>query len=237
MSLQEVKQQVLEANRQLPGLGLVKLTWGNVSGLDAETGLVVIKPSGVPYERLTIDDLVVVDLDGRVVEGRLNPSSDTPTHVYLYRSFRGIGGIVHVHSPWATIFAQAGRPIPPLGTTHADHFYGEVPCTRALTEEEISGHYELETGKVIAEAFRQRDPLAVPAVLVRQHAPFCWGKDALDALRNAIVLEEAAKFAYHTMMLNPRVEPIGQSLLDKHYQRKHGPGAYYGQREAAGAAH
>lgn len=214
----------------LPRHKMVTFTWGNVSGIDRESGLVVIKPSGVPYETMKADDLVVLDLDGNVVEGRLRPSSDTPTHLVLYRSFPGIGGIVHTHSPWATSWAQAGRAIPPFGTTHADYFYGEIPCTREMTREEVEGDYELETGNVIVETFRDRDPLAVPGVLVHGHAPFAWGKDADQAVHNAVVLEEVAKIGLNTLLLNPAASPISQALLDKHYLRKHGKNAYYGQR-------
>lgn len=214
----------------LPRHKMVTFTWGNVSGIDRESGLVVIKPSGVPYETMEADDLVVLDLDGNVVEGRLRPSSDTPTHLVLYRSFPGIGGIVHTHSPWATSWAQAGRAIPPFGTTHADYFYGEIPCTREMTREEVEGDYELETGNVIVETFRDRDPLAVPGVLVHGHAPFAWGKDADQAVHNAVVLEEVAKIGLNTLTLNPAASPISQALLDKHYLRKHGKNAYYGQR-------
>jgi L-ribulose-5-phosphate 4-epimerase len=228
--LEQLKEQVLEANLQLPQHNLVKFTWGNVSGIDRKQGLFVIKPSGVPYEKLTADDLVVVDLDGNKVEGRLNPSSDTPTHLVLYKAFPEIGGIVHTHSPWATIWSQAGRAIPALGTTHADYYYGEIPCTREMRDEEVLGDYEIETGKVIVETFRARNPLEMPGVLVHSHAPFCWGKDALDAVHNAVVLEEVAKLAYHSLTLNPTLGAMSQRLLDKHYLRKHGTHAYYGQR-------
>lgn len=228
--LEALKRQVLEANLALPKHGMVTFTWGNVSGIDRERGLVVIKPSGVPYETMGIDDLVTVDLEGNVVDGRLKPSSDTPTHLALYRAFPGIGGIVHTHSPWATSWAQAGRAIPALGTTHADYFYGEIPCTRPMTREEIEGDYELETGRVIIETFRDKDPLAVPGVLVHGHAPFAWGKDAAEAVHNAVVLEEVAKIGLHTLLLRPEAAPISQALLDKHYLRKHGKNAYYGQK-------
>lgn len=229
--LEQLKKEVLEANLQLPKHGLVTFTWGNVSGIDREQGLVVIKPSGVPYEDLKIDDLVVLDLEGNVVEGALNPSSDTATHLVLYRAFPNVGGIVHTHSPWATSWAQAGRSIPALGTTHADYYYGEIPCTRGLTKEEINRSYELETGNVIIETFETGgiEPLSMPGVLVTGHAPFCWGKDANQAVHNAVVLEEVAKMALHTFQLNPHIEPIDQFLLDKHYLRKHGANAYYGQ--------
>ena len=228
--LEQLKEQVLEANLALPENGLVTLTWGNVSGIDREEGLVVIKPSGVSYARMKAEDMVVVDLEGRKVEGRLNPSSDTPTHVWLYRAFPQVGGIVHTHSRWATIFAQAMKPIPPLGTTHADTFYGEIPLTRALTSEEIKQAYEAETGRVIEEAFAGRDPMAAPAALVRSHGPFAWGKNPMDAVEHAIVLEETAMMAWHTLMMNPGAA-LSPALSDKHYFRKHGPDAYYGQKE------
>lgn len=230
--LERLKREVLDANLKLPKHGLVTFTWGNVSGIDRQTGLVVIKPSGVPYDELQIDDLVVLDLDGNIVEGTLRPSSDTPTHLALYRAFHQIGGIVHTHSPWATSWAQAGRPIPALGTTHADYFYGEIPCTRSLTEEEIERGYELETGNVIIEEFEQKglDPVAIPGILLSGHAPFSWGKNASQAVHNAVVLEEVAKMALNTYMLNPQVKTIDQFLLDKHYLRKHGVNAYYGQK-------
>lgn len=214
----------------LPKYGLVTFTWGNVSGIDRKLGLVVIKPSGVPYEQLKMEDLVVVDLDGNVVEGSLRPSSDTATHLVLYKAFPQIGGIVHTHSPWATSWAQAGRGIPALGTTHADYFYGEVPCTRPMTEQEIQGAYELETGNVIIETFRDRDPNEMPAVLVHSHAPFNWGKDPHQAVHNAVVLEEVAKLAHHTYGLNANVPSMDRRLLDRHFLRKHGANAYYGQK-------
>jgi L-ribulose-5-phosphate 4-epimerase len=230
--LERLKRDVLEANLQLPKQGLVTFTWGNVSGIDRLTGLVVIKPSGVLYDELQIDDLVVLDLDGKIVEGNLRPSSDTPTHLALYRAFPQIGGIVHTHSPWATSWAQAGRAIPALGTTHADYFYGEIPCTRTLTEEEIERGYELETGKIIIETFEKEklDPIAMPGILLSGHAPFSWGKNANQAVHNAVVLEEVAKMALNTYMLNPQIKAIDQFLLDKHYLRKHGVNAYYGQK-------
>ncbi len=227
--MERLKDEVLEANLSLPRHDMVKFTWGNVSGIDKEAGLVVIKPSGVPYEKLTARDMVVVNLDGKRVEGELNPSTDTPTHVYLYRTFSEIGGIVHTHSPWATSFAQAGRPIPAYGTTHADYFYGEIPCTRPMTEEEIAGEYELETGRVIKEAIGHLHPLHMPGVLVHAHAPFCWGKDPHDAVHNAVVLEEVAKIALHSLLLNPSLTAMNPALLDKHFLRKHGKDAYYGQ--------
>ncbi|KIL42438.1 ribulose 5-phosphate epimerase [Gordoniibacillus kamchatkensis] len=229
--LERLKEEVLAANLDLPRYRMVTFTWGNVSGIDRERGLVVIKPSGVPYEELKRGDLVVVNLEGEVVDGRLKPSSDTPTHVMLYRSFPYIGGIVHTHSPWATSWAQAGRGIPALGTTHADYFYGEVPCTRPMTRQEIEGAYERETGSVIVETFRERglDPLQVPGVLVHGHAPFAWGKDAHNAVHNAVVLEEVAKIGHRAYALNPDLRPMDQALLDRHFLRKHGANAYYGQ--------
>ncbi|MCL6586602.1 MAG: L-ribulose-5-phosphate 4-epimerase [Anoxybacillus sp.] len=227
--LEQLKQKVLEANLQLPSYRLVTFTWGNVSGIDREQGLVVIKPSGVAYDQITKDDLVVVDLEGNIVEGKRKPSSDTSTHLVLYKSFPSIGGIVHTHSPWATIWAQAGKGIPALGTTHADYFYGEIPCTRKMTEAEIKGAYEMETGNVIVETFRFLDPTQVPGVLVHGHGPFAWGNDPYNAVHNAVVLEEVAKMAARTCHLNPNVQPIDQSLLDRHYLRKHGAHAYYGQ--------
>ncbi|WP_342042473.1 L-ribulose-5-phosphate 4-epimerase [Bacillus sp. OTU2372] len=230
--LERLKKEVLEANLALPEHGLVTFTWGNVSGIDRESGLVVIKPSGVPYDELQIDDLVVLDLDGNIVEGSLRPSSDTPTHLALYRAFPQIGGIVHTHSPGATSWAQAGRPIPALGTTHADYFYGEIPCTRTLSQGEIDRGYELETGNVIIETFEKEglDPVAMPGILLSGHAPFSWGKNANQAVHNAVVLEEVAKMALNTFTLNPQIKPIDQFLLDKHYLRKHGANAYYGQK-------
>lgn len=227
--LDQLKEQVCRANAELPKYGLVTFTWGNVSGFDRASGLMVIKPSGVPYEELKPEQMVVVDSDGRVVEGDLRPSSDTPTHLVLYRAFPNVGGIVHTHSPWATIWSQAGQGIPALGTTQADYFYGAIPCTRQMTDEEIGGEYEAETGNVIVEAFRDLNPDRIPGVLVNSHAPFAWGKDAMNALHNAVVLEEVAKMAYHTRQLNAGVAPMGQALLDKHYLRKHGANAYYGQ--------
>jgi L-ribulose-5-phosphate 4-epimerase len=227
--LQALKEQVWEANLELPKHGLVKFTWGNVSGFDRNQGLFVIKPSGALYENLQPEDMVVVDLEGRIIEGSLNPSSDTPTHLALYQSFPDVGCIVHTHSTWATIWAQAGRSIPALGTTHADYYYGEIPCTRPMTAEEINRAYEFETGQVIIEALGRIHPLTMPGVLVHSHGPFCWGQDTHQAVHNAVVLEEAAKLAYHSLVLNPTLPPLDQTLLDKHYLRKHGPGAYYGQ--------
>lgn len=231
--LEELKQQVLEANLQLPALGLVTFTWGNVSGIDRQQGLVVIKPSGVEYEHLTAQDMVVVSLEtGERVEGHLNPSSDTPTHLELYRNFPEISGVVHTHSKWATIFSQIGLGIPALGTTHADYFYGEIPCTRPMRPEEIRGAYELETGKVIVERFSQLDPNQIPAVLVYGHGPFTWGTSPSDAVHNAAVLETCAMMAWHTLSFPNTQRPVQmqQVLLDKHYLRKHGANAYYGQR-------
>ncbi|ENH96345.1 L-ribulose-5-phosphate 4-epimerase [Gracilibacillus halophilus YIM-C55.5] len=227
--LESLKQQVLEANANLPKYGLVTFTWGNVSGFDKDSGLMVIKPSGVPYEELKPSDLVVLDLDGNIVEGDLKPSSDTPTHRLLYKKFPGIGGVVHTHSAWATSWAQAGKSIPALGTTQADYFYGTIPCTRRMTEEEVKQDYEWETGNVIAETFHDIDPVQVPGVLVHSHAPFIWGKDPNEALHNAVVLEEVAKMALHTYQINPDTQPMDDYLLDKHYLRKHGKNAYYGQ--------
>lgn len=229
--LEELKKKVYEANLKLPQYGLVTFTWGNVSGLDRESGLFVIKPSGVPYEELTPEDMVVMDLEGEKVEGRYKPSSDTPTHAELYKAFPMIGGVVHTHSAWATSWAQAGRSIPCYGTTHADYIYGEVPCVRALTKEEIAEAYEKNTGLVIVSEFQKRglDPAAVPAVLCRNHGPFTWGADAQEAVHNAVVLEEVAKMALRTERIDPEVQPAPQELQDKHYFRKHGADAYYGQ--------
>lgn len=227
--LEQLKEKVLKANLDLPGYGLVKFTWGNVSAIDRETGLVVIKPSGVEYDNMTAEDLVVVDLDGNIVEGKLRPSSDTPTHLVLYKKFKYIGGIVHTHSPWATIWAQATRSVPAFGTTHADHFYGTIPCTRALNEQEIKGQYEEETGNVIVETFKDIDPSQMPGVLVYSHGPFTWGKDADEAVHNAVILEEVCKMAYDTLNLNTNLASIDSNLLDKHFLRKHGANSYYGQ--------
>ncbi|MBE6914069.1 MAG: L-ribulose-5-phosphate 4-epimerase [Ruminococcaceae bacterium] len=227
--LDQLKQQVLEANLLLPKHDLVTFTWGNVSGIDRESGLVVIKPSGVSYDGMTVEDMVVVDLDGNVVEGKWKPSSDTPTHLALYRAFPECGGVVHTHSRWATSFAQAGMAIPAMGTTQGDYFYGDIPCTRPMTDEEIAGEYEKETGNVIIETFAGKDPAAVPGVLVYSHGPFAWGKDASDAVHNAVVMEEVAFMDYHALMLNPAHRDMQQSLLNKHYLRKHGANAYYGQ--------
>ena len=228
--LEKLKQEVLEANLLLPKHGLVTFTWGNVSAVDRESGIMIIKPSGVEYDEMTAGDMVAVSLEtGKVVEGHYKPSSDTPTHLELYRAFGNVGGIVHTHSRWATSFAQAGRGIEPLGTTHADYFYGEIPCTRAMTPDEINGEYEKETGTVIIEAFKDIDPLTVPAVLVKSHGPFTWGKTAYEAVHNAVVLEEAAFMNYHAMSINPQARSMQRELLDKHYLRKHGDNAYYGQ--------
>lgn len=227
--MQKLKERVLQANLSLATHQLITLTWGNVSEIDRESGLVAIKPSGVSYEQLTVEDIVVVDLYGKKVEGELNPSSDTPTHLELYRRFPQIGGITHTHSRWATIFSQCGMPIPTLGTTHADVFYGAVPCTRKMTPEEIFGAYEAETGKVISECFDAETVMQIPGVLVYSHGPFTWGKDAEKSVENAVVLEEVAMMAWHTLKLNPDAA-IQQQLLDKHYLRKHGKDAYYGQK-------
>ena len=231
--LEELKQKVYEANMDLPRYGLVTFTWGNVSAVDREKGLFVIKPSGVDYEKLTPQDMVVVDLEGRKVEGRYNPSSDTATHLELYRAFPEIGGVVHTHSSYATSWAQAGRDIPCYGTTHADYIYGPVPCLRCLTKEEIEDAYEANTGRLIVSELRRmnKDPMAVPAVLCKNHGPFAWGKDAAEAVHNAVVLEEVAKMAYRAETINPRIQPAPQELMDKHYYRKHGANAYYGQKQ------
>lgn len=227
--LEQLKKQVLEANLLLPKYGLVTFTWGNVSGIDRESGLVVIKPSGVPYEGMTEEDMVVVDIDGKRVEGKWKPSSDTPTHVELYKAFPALGGIVHTHSRWATTFAQAGLDIPAMGTTHGDYFYGDIPCTRKMTPQEIAGEYEKETGRVIIETFAGKSPADIPGVTVHSHGPFAWGKDAMDAVHNAVVMEEVAFMDWHAMMINPAAGRMQQELLDKHYLRKHGKNAYYGQ--------
>lgn len=228
--LEELKEKVLKANLLLPKHNLVTFTWGNVSGIDREKGLIVIKPSGVEYEEMAAEDMAVVSLEsGERVEGKYKPSSDTPTHIELYKAFKGVGGIVHTHSRWATSFAQAGVGILPMGTTHGDYFYGEIPCTRAMTEQEIKGEYEKETGTVIIERFKDIDPMTVPAVLVKNHGPFTWGKDPFEAVCNAVVLEEAAFMNYHAVTLNPDTGVMQKELLDKHYLRKHGENAYYGQ--------
>lgn len=229
--LDELKKKVFKANLLLPKYHLITFTWGNVSGIDREKGLVIIKPSGVDYETMTFDDMVVTDLDGKVVEGHYKPSSDLMTHLEFYKNFKNIGGVVHTHSTNATSWAQAGKDIPALGTTHADYFYGSVPCTREMTKQEIVNDYELNTGKVIVETFNTRkiNPDDMPGVLVRNHGPFTWGKDPMNAVHNAVVLEELAKMALNTIIINPQVEKMPDVLLDKHYLRKHGPKAYYGQ--------
>jgi len=230
--LEQLKEKVLNANLLLPKYGLITFTWGNVSGIDREQSLIVIKPSGVEYDDMTVKDMVVVDLNGKVVEGELKPSSDTETHLELYKAFKNIGGVVHTHSRWATIFAQAGRDIPALGTTHADYFYGDIPCTRKLTPAEIATEYELETGKVIIERFAELNADDVPGVLVYSHGPFAWGKDASVAVHNAVVMEEVAFMAWHDLVLSQEKLPsMQQELLDKHYYRKHGANAYYGQKK------
>jgi len=226
--LEKLKHEVFKANLDLVENGLVIHTWGNVSGRDRETGLIVIKPSGVSYETMKASDMVVIDQDGLVVEGNFKPSTDAPTHLLLYRNYESLGGVVHTHSSYATSWAQAGKAIPPLGTTHADHFYGEVPCTRLLTRKETENDYEINTGKIIIEIMRDIDPFSVPSALVNGHGPFCWGKDASDAVYNAIALEEIARMAFYTVLLG-KTEPMSQFLLDKHFKRKHGRDAYYGQ--------
>lgn len=229
--LEKLKQEVLTANLMLPKYGLVVFTWGNVSAIDREKGIVAIKPSGVEYDALTVEDIVLVDLvSGKTVEGTLKPSSDTATHLELYRAFPDIKGIVHTHSRWATIFAQAKMPIPAYGTTHADYFYGEVPVTRLLTKAEIEGDYELNTGKVIVERFNGLNPNFVPGVVVASHGPFSWGTSAADAVHQAVVMEEVAMMAWHAKAANPELQPMQQELLDKHFLRKHGKNAYYGQK-------
>ncbi|WP_314419462.1 L-ribulose-5-phosphate 4-epimerase [Pseudescherichia vulneris] len=228
--MQQLKQQVLEANLDLPRYGLVTFTWGNVSAIDRARGLVAIKPSGVAYDALKADDIVIVDLQGEVVEGRLRPSSDTATHLALYRRYPSLGGVVHTHSTHATAWAQAGLAIPALGTTHADYFLGDIPCTRALTEEEVRGEYELNTGRVIIETLKEAEPLHTPGVVVYQHGPFAWGKDAHDAVHNAVVMEEVARMAWIARGINPGLKPIDSYLMDKHFMRKHGAHAYYGQQ-------
>lgn len=229
--LEELKKAVYEANMDLPKYGLVTFTWGNVSGIDREKGLFVIKPSGVEYDKLTPDDMVVMDLNGNKVEGKYKPSSDTATHLEIYKAFPEVGGVVHTHSSYATSWAQAGRSIPCYGTTHADYMYGEIPCVRCLNKEEIEGAYEENTGLLIVDEFNRmkKDPMAVPAVLCKNHGPFAWGKDAHDAVHNAVVLEEVAKMAYRAETINKDIKPAPQELQDKHYYRKHGANAYYGQ--------
>lgn len=228
--LEDLKQKVLNANLALAKHNLVTFTWGNVSGIARDKELVVIKPSGVDYDCMTVDDMVVVDLNGNTIEGKWNPSSDTPTHLALYKAFKKIGGIVHTHSRWATSWAQAGKGIPAYGTTHGDYFYGEIPCTRKLTPQEIGCEYELETGNVIIETFKDISYKNIPAVLVNSHGPFIWGNDPDNAVHNAVILEELAFMAYHTEAINPNIDIMQQELLDKHYLRKHGKNAYYGQK-------
>lgn len=230
--LEDLREQVFQANLLLPIHKLVTFTWGNVSGIDREKGIVVIKPSGVAYEKLQASDMVFVDLEtGKALSQELNPSSDTPTHLEIYKAFKNIGGIVHTHSRWATVFSQAGLGITALGTTHADYFYGEIPCTRRLSVEEIQGDYEQETGHLIKETFEEKDPDAIPGVLIFSHGPFAWGADSLDAVHNAVVLEEIAFMNFHSMMLTPDIPEMQKALLDKHYLRKHGRNAYYGQKK------
>jgi L-ribulose-5-phosphate 4-epimerase len=226
--LEQLKQQVYQANLDLVKHGLVIFTWGNVSAIDREKELVVIKPSGVSYSKMKPKDMVVLNLYGQVVEGNLKPSSDAATHLVLYRQFKNIGGVVHTHSEWATSWAQAGKGIPAIGTTHADYFYGEIPCTRKMKKEEIENEYELHTGRVIVERFKDLNPDFIPGVLVNNHGPFSWGKDADDAVHNAVVMEEVAKMTFRSLVLNPNTE-MDQKLLDKHFLRKHGKDAYYGQ--------
>lgn len=225
-----LKQQVFDANMDLPRYGLVTFTWGNVSAIDRERGLVVIKPSGVAYETMKADDMVVVDLKGNRVEGRYRPSSDTATHLALYRRYPNLGGVVHTHSTHATAWAQAGQAIPALGTTHADYFFGDIPCTRALSAQEVAEAYELNTGRVIIETLGDVEPLHTPGIVVWQHGPFAWGKDAHDAVHNAVVMEEVARMAWIARTINPQLKPIDRWLMDKHFMRKHGPDAYYGQK-------
>jgi len=230
MKLEQLRHEVCQANQDLVAHGLVTLTWGNVSGIDREQNWVAIKPSGVAYEELTPEDIVLVDMDGQTVEGKLKPSSDSATHLLLYQSFQHIGGITHTHSPWATVFAQARKPIPCLGTTHADHFHGAVPVTRPLTEQEIEDGYEHHSGTVVVERFETCDAIATPAVLLAGHAPFCWGRDATESVHNAVALEAVAMMAAQTLALNPAAPELEAHVLDKHFQRKHGPNAYYGQK-------
>ncbi|MGL5123587.1 MAG: L-ribulose-5-phosphate 4-epimerase [Fusobacteriaceae bacterium] len=231
--LEKLKIEVLKANLELPKKALITYTWGNVSGIDREKNLVVIKPSGIEYDKMTVEDLVVVDLDGNIIEGKLKPSSDTPTHLVLYKKFKNIGGVVHTHSLWATSWAQAGKGILPYGTTHADYFYGEIPCTRKMTLEEINGEYELETGNLIVETFEKLNinPDTIPGILIDSHGPFVWGSSSLEAVHNAVVLEEIAKMAFNTEVLNNKINKMNIFLLNKHYLRKHGKNAYYGQNK------
>ncbi|EPF7515389.1 L-ribulose-5-phosphate 4-epimerase [Klebsiella pneumoniae] len=228
--MQQLKQQVFEANMDLPRYGLVTFTWGYVSAIDRQRGLVVIKPSGIAYESMTVDDMSVVDLQGHVVEGRWRPSSDTATHLALYRRYPDLGGVVHTHSTHATAWAQAGLAIPALGTTHADYFFGDIPCTRALSAQEVDEAYELNTGQVIIETLGEANPLHTPGIVVYQHGPFAWGKDAHEAVHNAVVMEEVARMAWIARGINPQLQPIDSWLMNKHFQRKHGPNAYYGQK-------
>lgn len=228
--LNKLKQSVFKANLELVKEGLVIHTWGNASGRDKKTGYIVIKPSGVSYKKMKADNMVVLDPDGKVIEGRYKPSTDAPTHLLLYKKWNSIGGIVHTHSTYATSWAQAGKSIPPLGTTHADHYYGAVPCSRKLTQKEVNNNYEINTGKVILETMKKIDPLAVPSVLVNNHGPFCWGTDTEDAVYNAVALEEIARMAFYTVLLGKK-EPADKYLLDKHFKRKHGTNAYYGQKK------
>ncbi|HBW6147932.1 L-ribulose-5-phosphate 4-epimerase [Klebsiella pneumoniae] len=228
--MQQLKQQVFEANMDLPRYGLVTFTWGNVSAIDRQRGLVVIKPSGIAYESMTVDDMSVVDLQGHVVEGRWRPSSDTATHLALYRRYPDLGGVVHTHSTHATAWAQAGLAIPALGTTHADYFFGDIPCTRALSAQEVDEAYELNTEQVIIETLGEANPLHTPGIVVYQHGPFAWGKDAHEAVHNAVVMEEVARMAWIARGINPQLQPIDSWLMNKHFQRKHGPNTYYGQK-------
>ena len=228
--MQQLKQQVFEANMDLPRYGLVTFTWGNVSAIDRQRGLVVIKPSGIAYESMTVDDMSVGDLQGHVVEGRWRPSSDTATHLALYRRYPDLGGVVHTHSTHATAWAQAGLAIPALGTTHADYVFGDIPCTRALSAQEVDEAYELNTGQVIIETLGEANPLHTPGIVVYQHGPFAWGKDAHEAVHNAVVMEEVARMAWIARGINPQLQPIDSWLMNKHFQRKHGPNAYYGQK-------
>ena len=227
--LEALKMQVYKANMELPRRGLITYTWGNVSGIDRATNYVVIKPSGVDYDLLKPDDMVIIDLEGNKIEGRYKPSSDTPTHLELYKAFPEIGGVVHTHSPWATSWAQAGRSIPCYGTTHADYFYGSIPCARSLTQDEIENDYEKNTGLVIIETFKGLNASFVPGVLCINHGPFTWGKDAMEAVHNAVVLEEVAKMAFQTEQINAHVKPAPEAIKEKHFMRKHGKNAYYGQ--------
>jgi L-ribulose-5-phosphate 4-epimerase len=228
--LDKLKKDVYNANLELVKNGLVIHTWGNVSARDSSSGMIVIKPSGVSYKSMKPDDMVVVDPDGKIVEGKYKPSTDAPTHLLLYRHWHTIGGIVHTHSSFATAWAQAGRDIPPFGTTHADHYHGEVPCTRSLTDAEIADDYEINTGKVIIERLSNTNPLSIPSVLVKSHGPFCWGTDADNAVYNAVSLEEIARIAFYTVLLG-KSDPVSKTLLNKHFKRKHGKGAYYGQKQ------